>query len=118
MIILIIATIMVHAGIIIAWMMDDGIIGIPVATIGGIILIISLITIPITHYQVHGEIHSFEATKSTVDRARATGRKIEDAAMQLKIIEQNQRLASTQYYNGTIWDIWIPDAIDELNPIE
>ena len=29
----------------------------------------------------------------------------------------NQWLASTQYYNGTMFDLWIPDEVDSLEPI-
>lgn len=118
MIILIIAFVMLVLGIVLAMMMYDKTIGVTIAAVGGVLLVIGLIALPINHYEVNAEIHSFEAVKDTADRARKRGDKLENVAMQLKIIEQNQWLASTKYYNSTVWGLWIPDIVDEIKPIK
>lgn len=67
---------------------------------------------------VHSEIRRFEATKATIEQARENGIDLEDAAMQQNIIESNQWLAGRQYNNSTIFGYWIPDEVDDLEPIQ
>lgn len=94
-----------------------GIIGMIVIVFSAILLItglISLITIPI---EIKADVAKFQATNTTVKTAREAGVAIESAAIQHKIIECNQWLAKQQYYNATMYGLWIPDEIDNLKPI-
>jgi hypothetical protein len=43
---------------------------------------------------------------------------IEDAAWRMKAAEVNAKLASGRYYNSTLFDIWVPDQIDDVEPIK
>ena len=97
--------------------MDDG--G-PLAAIvaGAALSIIAGLFLLIHSIETRGEIAEFEATRDTFNAARLNGDLLENAALQTKAIEANQWLASVQYYNGlALLDDFIPDAVDELEPI-
>jgi len=85
---------------------------------GGIGLAICLILLPANRYRVLGQIAQYNATKETICNARAKGINIENAALQLKIIEINRELANVKYYNTTIFKLWIPNEVDDLEFIK
>lgn len=81
----------------------------------------ALLFIPLNHAVITSAILDFESTKRSVETARtnkASISNLELAALQHKIIEQNAGLAVVQYWNDTMFDIWIPDSVDELDPIK
>lgn len=70
-------------------------------------------------YIVRSEIAEFNATKQTIADVRiAEISDIERAALTQKIIEANKWLAKTQCNNKNLVDIFIPDEIDELEPLK
>lgn len=86
---------------------------------GAIVLLIYIAAFGMMRYVVHPtSIERFKATQETVYRARQGGQQLEDAALQQKVVEQNQWLAEQKWWRGT--DIWffIPPEVDELEPIE
>jgi len=93
-------------------------IGEPVAVISGVVLVFILIPFPPVFYGTKSEIMQFKSIKITVQNARNNGVNIENAAIQQKIIDANKWLANYQYWNNTIFDIYIPDEIMELEPLE
>lgn len=84
----------------------------------GMSLFITLITVPLNFYSVHGEIQEFNAVKATIETSRKKGLDVENAAFQMKIADNNKWLASLKYWNSTIFDIWIPDDVEKLKPLE
>ena len=88
------------------------------AIIGGFVLIVSLAGLPIDYYGTKVEIEQFNALKSTIEKSRDQGRTIENAAFMMKIASANQWLAKKQYWNNTIFDIYIPDEVEKLKPLE
>ena len=82
-----------------------------------IFLIISLVSLITNPIEIKAGAAKFQATGTTIETARKTGVAIENAAIQHKVIECNQWLAKQQYYNSTIYGLWIPDEIDNLKPI-
>jgi len=76
--------------------------------------LVSLITNPIG---IKAEVAKFQAAKASIERARENEVDIENTAIQHKIIECNQWLAEQQYYNSTIFSVWIPDEVDNLKPM-
>jgi hypothetical protein len=84
---------------------------------GGVCLLMGLIGLPINHMENRAKIQEFESVRSTVEIARAADVGIETAAFQLKIAEMNQWLANVQYWNNTAFSLWIPNAVDTLEPI-
>jgi len=84
----------------------------------GISLLISLILLPVSYYGTQSEIAEFQSVQNTITVARKKGKDLEAAAYQIKIAESNQWLARVQYWNKTIFDIYYPDEVMELHPIE
>ena len=84
------------------------------------LLVIIVILIPIERMDTNASIAMFEATRSALWTARCNDdiSELESVSIQQQVIEQNKWLASEQYYNHTLFDIWIPDAIDKLEPIK
>ena len=94
-------------------------VGIVLTVIGTIGLIVSLLTLPFSRMEVNSTIHKIEATQQTINRARENENiKLEKMAIQNKAAEMNQKLASTKYYNKTVFDLWIPDKIENVEPIK
>jgi hypothetical protein len=77
-----------------------------------------LVAFPITYYKTTESIAQFNATKTTLEVARRNGNILENAALQTKILESNNWLASAKYYKSTQFGLWIPNAVLELKPIE
>lgn len=82
--------------------------------VGGAMLLLSATIFPLAHLDIKSQIMEYQAVKATLIEARKDNANIENAAMQLKIIEINQWIASVQFYNKTIFEIWIPDEVNEL----
>jgi len=76
-----------------------------------------LIAIPIHRAVTRENYIEFLVTRDVVETARARGTDIESAALQMKIMEANQWLASAQYWNAHRFDIYIQDDLISLEPI-
>lgn len=63
-------------------------------------------------------IQSFKSVQQTMQQQRDSGDGIEGAAFRLKIADQNSWLAKAQFWNDTLFDPYIPDEVDELQPIQ
>ena len=83
---------------------------------GGIFLLMFLFLSTLHYISVVGEVQRFISVRETVEYARKTD-SIENAALQHKIIEANEWLRTKQYWNATLFDIAIPDEVDNLEPI-
>jgi len=82
-------------------------------------LLISLVLLPIKQSSIRSEIAEFLATKNSVESARLDKDLAYESIMITKeIIEANKWLAKRQYWNETLFDIWIPDKVMELKPIK
>jgi ABC-type Fe3+-siderophore transport system permease subunit len=92
-------------------------IGIAFAGIAGMLLFISTVSIITNPIGVKADIKKFLATGVAIEAARKAGVAVENAAIQHKIIEANQWLAQQQYYNTTMFELWVPNAVDDLKPI-
>lgn len=88
--------------------------------IGGFCILVfvgSIIAIPMNHAAMRTDYVKFLVTRDVVEKARERETDIESAALQLKIMEANQWLASAQYWNAHLFDIYIPDDVISLKPI-
>jgi hypothetical protein len=119
MIILTTLTLMLIAGILTAKYTYTEFLSVVLVGAGSIGLLLGVICLPIAHMDYNSQIQEFNSVKATLENARENNvEKIESAAFQLKIADKNEWLASMKYYNGTVFDLWIPDEIDALEPIE
>ena len=117
MIILIISIIAIAVGIsILVWINDDSILGILLIVFGvftAITVGALLIFIPIG---IKGEIRGYYALEATIENAREI-ETIENAALQLKIIEMNQWVAYSQYKRERFPSFY-PADIEDLVPLK
>ena len=97
---------------------DAEIAGIILSVLSGVLLFFALLGIPLNRLEINGQIQEFYAIADTARNARESDDGMESAAYRLKIAEANQWLAKSQYWAGTTFWIYFPDAIKELEPIE
>lgn len=83
----------------------------------GVVILVFLICLPFSYYGTKGNIAEFNSVKETLKIARDRGESIENAALQMKVIDSNKWLASTKYWNSTLFDSFIPDEVERLEPI-
>lgn len=96
---------------------NGSIIGFVSTIIGGVCLLIALVALPINIMDTKSGIAQFRALEATAEAAREGGLGLEMAAYQMKVAEANQWLADKQYWNGTVFGLWVPDEVDNLTPI-
>jgi hypothetical protein len=121
MIIFISLTLLLGLGIFLlckSWNWNTEVIGATLTVVCGMLLIMCTISLIINPIKVKSNINKFLATEITIETARENGVVVENAAIQHKIIESNQWLVKEQYYNSTIFGLWIPDEVDNLKPIK
>ena len=85
--------------------------------IGVVMLTVAIITLGTERLDVHARIRGFRAVATTIAVARESDATWEIAAFQRTIAEKNEWLARKQYWNQTIFDLWIPDAVMGLEPL-
>jgi len=85
-----------------------------------ILLGIMLLCIPLIRMSVRNDIIKFNTTNKTLNNARQNKTSdIERAAILKDVINRNNFLITIQYWNkNLITDIFIPDEIDNLKPME
>jgi len=100
---------------------DYEIFGGVLAVVGGAALLASLIALPTNILTIRSEIEQFKITKATYENARNNFDSlsfVENAAIQVDIAHLNRWLVDTQYFNETVFDIFIPDEIMDLKPLK
>ena len=95
-----------------------GLLGALMTYTGVVLLVSALAFIPVHRMSVQAGIARFQETRAVAERMRDKGATWEAAAFQAKIADMNGWMREMQYYNGTVFDLWIPDAVDELEPIK
>ena len=83
-------------------------------------MVILMIVLPLARMEDNSNIAAFTQVQVTIEAARASKdiSAIELAAIQQKIVEMNQWLAKTQYYQKNIWvGIFNSPKVKDLKPI-
>ena len=101
-----------------SWESNWNVVGHSIAIIFGCLLVVASITVPINRYCVHAEIQQYKSVQQTLSAARANNLPIESAAFQIKVADMNQWRADRQFWNGTIFSVWVPNEIMDLEPIQ
>ncbi len=108
-------------GFAVAWTItDDGFYGF-LSVIKGLLLIVAIITIPCERIDINTDIRRYEALKETVEESRSidsVAHGIERASIMTMVAEKNGWLRNVQYWNKTVFDLWIPDTVDTLQPLK
>lgn len=87
------------------------------AAISAMLLGLSLLCCFVEHITTKGTINEIEVVRQAVEEAREKGVG-EQAGLILIKAETNKELILYKTYNDTIWDIWNPDEICELELIK
>ena len=95
-----------------------GFLGMLMTCIVGGLLVSGLIFIPVQRMSVQAGIARFQETRAVAGCMRGNGDTWESAAFQEKVADMNGWMREMQYYNATVFDLWIPDEVDSLEPIE
>ena len=115
MIILLAAVLITAFGIWLCTLWDWEGVGICLILFGGLFLL----GWPLSYGSDLSAIQGFEAVKRTTEAGREAGYPLEGAAFQAQIAEANSWLLRAQYWNDTaLFDWYIPDAVENLEPIE
>ena len=121
MIILLGLVVILAIGIVLLKCSDDltvgEMIGAVLTAAGGILFLAAMITLPVIHWDINSEIQQFKSVESSITQAR-TKLDIESAAIYVKIIDSNKWLVDKKYWNETLFDIWIPDEVEDLKPLK
>ena len=83
----------------------------------GVFLLGALLAVPLNRMEVSADVQQYRAVQETVERARAAGRDIENAALQLRIAEMNQWRAEALYWRRSAFGLWWPAEVEMLEPI-
>ena len=83
-----------------------------------IFLFLAIVLLPISHMSYNGEIREFESTRRTIQTARKKGISTENSAVILSIIEKNDWLENAQYYNKTIYRLYVPNKVDTMKSLD
>ena len=117
MIILIISIIAIGIGIGILVCIDDCNVWGLLLTVAGAVVALIVGALLITHpLVVRSGIQEYRAMKATIENARQI-ETIENTALQIKIIEMNQWVARTQYWEERLPSFY-PDEVRELEPLK
>jgi len=89
------------------------------AFIAGLLLVIALTLVGANRLEMRGKIAAFHEAERTLEAARkADISPMELAAIQRTVVENNQWLATSQYYAQNPWTSWfVPSAVLELKSI-
>jgi len=115
--------VIVAAGIAVAnWAKNDiaGLISILFAAFAGIIFLVAVAMIPANRMGERARIVRYKEFGETLKRARQKGTitDLERAAIQKEVAEWNCWIAEIRYWNGTIFDLWHLDEINDFKPLE
>jgi len=122
MIILISLVIIMSVSIVIAYKAEREsaleITGTIIAVLAGTICLCSIVTVFMVRASTDIEISHHKIMHKTITEARKNNlSSIERAALLNKIIETNQKLIKSRYWNNSLFDIWIPDEVDQLKEL-
>ena len=109
------------ATIVAGWYMFDylwdsilGLLGIWVIMVG----VIALALFPVSHLIERSNIQAHISIQQTAEYARDSGDGLEGVAFRMKIADTNAWLSKAQYWNTTVLSGYVPDAVDDLEPIK
>lgn len=79
----------------------------------GFALFVAVMCLPLQRMSCMDELSQINAIRATQPQNA-----MQDAAWRMKAAEANAELASMKYWNGTAFDIWIPDEVESVRPLQ
>lgn len=99
------------------WSWEAEIFGIALLLVGGSATVGCAISLPMNRMEVRAGIARLEAVRASRSMVEGTSN-LEVAAWRVKVAEVNADLAEFKFYNKTAFDLWIPDEIEAVRPIQ
>jgi hypothetical protein len=95
------------------------VLGVILIVLASLTLLLVAITIPLNRNDYYRDAASLEAFRKTVYQSRAVNpTDLERVSMLRSIAEWNEKIAGAKYDNEHLYDLWIPDEVMDLKPIE
>ena len=86
--------------------------------IGICFLVVALLAIPISYLTIRGDAIQYQTFQEHIEELRESTFYINRVEVENRVVRWNQRLASWQWKNSKLFlDDFIPDIVDELEPI-
>ena len=85
--------------------------------ISSILLVGALIGLPLQRAETQRFLRQYSMIRTENDRARIEGDVIERAALRTQINDYNSQLVTYQFWNDTIFDIYVPDEVMSIELI-
>jgi len=83
-----------------------------------IFLFVALIMLPANLVDVNSQIEGFKEQATLVDGLRMEDGTIEGSALQVEVLQTNKRITQLQYCNESVWGLWVPNRIMDVEQIE
>ena len=117
MLIIIVLVVLVILGIWLEKSIHSEFVGGMMAITAVVCLFVCVIGLPLNRMNVHSRIKEFQAVERIVaNKGNLT--EIERAALVQEVAKVNKWLVSKQYFNATVFDIWIPDEVENMKEIK
>ena len=93
--------------------------GVTVALVSGIVLFVALVCWPLNYYGWQADIEAYNSINETIESSRQDEMSaIERAALTTTIAGINAKIAKGKYWKQTIFSVYIPDEVMDLEPIK
>lgn len=93
--------------------------GVTLTALSAMSLFVCAISIPMCRNDWYRSAAKLEAFRKTVYQSRAANpTDLERISMLQSIAEWNEKIAESKYDNENLYDLWVPDEVMDLKPIE
>lgn len=98
---------------------DTSVLGTVIVGCSLVVAIIIAITLPLSRMSYKGSIEEYKATKYTIEESRKKeNNEAERVSLSKQIMETNMFIERNKRYNKSIFDLWIPDEIENLKMLK
>lgn len=121
MTIVLIVAVMLVIGIVLAMNKnyDTSVLGTVIVGCSLVFAIIIAITLPLSRMSYKGSIEEYKAIKYTIEESRKKeNNEAERVSLSKQIMDTNMFIERSKRYNKTIFDIWIPDEVEDLKMLK
>lgn len=96
------------------WEFFGGLLGL----LSGVVVLFMIVVIFVDRHTIFIGIAKHESLRKTVEMARKRTDNVERYTFLKEIADSNAGVAAEQADNKTQWDLWVPDEIENVKPIE
>ncbi|MBT7930169.1 hypothetical protein HN682_09690 [Candidatus Peregrinibacteria bacterium] len=94
-------------------------VGLGITIVSGFVLVILVIAFPMERMEAKRLMRNVATTQETIDEARKDSfGNVERMALTRDMISLNKEIVNAKYWNTTVWDIWIPDYVEQIEMLK